>query len=129
MTTECGCELDCAEVPLSVSGRAHHARAVPVGTKRMAQGYVMVKTSENQGRLGRRWYAEHRLIMQEHLGRELLPNENVHHINGDRADNRIENLELWFKPQTAGQRVPDLIDYVVAHHRAAVERAIEETRG
>lgn len=54
---------------------------------------------------------EHRMIMEEYLGRELLPEENVHHINGDRLDNRIENLEIWNKAQPAGQRVSDKVEY------------------
>ena len=60
-----------------------------------------------------RWVGQHRLVMERHIGRPLLAMESVHHRNGDRADNRIENLELWASTHPPGQRVEDKVEHAL----------------
>lgn len=60
---------------------------------------------------GKKGVLEHRYVMEQHLGRDLLPEETVHHINGDKLDNRLGNLQLWSSNHPRGQRVEDLVAF------------------
>lgn len=77
------------------------------------EGYVRVTAPEHQTRFGKsgRTVLKHRMVIEIELGRALLPTEFVHHINGDRADNRRANLELWITSQPKGQRVEDKVKW------------------
>ena len=85
-------------------------RNIPIGATRLSrngQGYVEIKVGQQRSRRHSHWMLHHRYIMERHIGRLLFDHENVHHINGQRDDNRLENLELWSTSQPAGQRVAD----------------------
>ena len=72
---------------------------------------IFVPHHPNANKAGR--ILEHRFVMSEHLGRPLYKDENVHHKNGNRHDNRLENLELWSTAQPSGQRVEDKLEYAI----------------
>jgi hypothetical protein len=87
-------------------------------TTRDGYAWVIVPTG------GRR--QEHRVVMERMLGRPLERHENVHHINGVKDDNRPENLELWVVSQPSGQRVDDLVHWVVREYPDLVRQALAE---
>lgn len=69
--------------------------------------YTYVSVGDERNR------AEHRVVVEQALGRQLRPQETVHHINGLRCDNRLENLERWDSSHPAGQRVQDKVAWAI----------------
>ena len=65
------------------------------GGRWKSRDYVLIYMPEHPCADTRKCVLEHRLVMEQHLGRTLLPTEVVHHINSIRDDNRIENLMLF----------------------------------
>lgn len=87
----------------SIEHRAKIARALrgawkaggrkrfPLGSKAIVGGYVRVKVVEGSGY----WLPEHILVMEKELGRELFPEEIVHHIDVVRVNNGPQNLHVF----------------------------------
>ena len=109
----CGClQKEIASQQFRKLGKSQVGKNNPrwKGGKFIRRGYVFIH-SPNHPRTTQKYVLEHVLVMEKKLGRFLLPNETVHHKNGIKHDNRIDNLELWSSNHPSGQRAEDLIKH------------------
>lgn len=94
------------------SSRPNQTGRDPNSVRRVDKlGYIHIKANGHREARKSGWALEHRVVMSDHLDRRLERHESVHHLNGVRNDNRLENLELWSSWQPPGQRVEDKIQW------------------
>ena len=120
------CSRTCA---MTGRNRQGQGKSHPEGTTiNHSAGYIQQKRDGV-------WVMQHRLVMEQVIGRPLTPDERVHHRNGKRDDNRPENLELWTgvgssKKDPHGVRlldkVLDMIESLTEQERMKVRQRLEE---
>jgi endogenous inhibitor of DNA gyrase (YacG/DUF329 family) len=98
-----------------VQDRTHNGRPVLLNP----QGYVKIWEPTLEPR--RRWVLEHRYVVEQAIGRKLRADEHVHHVNGDKADNRLENLEA-IDPTSHQNITMAATQERIARERAELER-------
>lgn len=106
------CKSEYQRIKATASFREALASGDGFNRHRKRNGYWVV--SVPSGVTGKKHIIfEHRFVMEQHLGRKLLREETVHHVDGDRGNNALSNLELFSSRHGPGQRVVDKVAFAI----------------
>lgn len=89
------CSAECWFKVPKPHGKAH--QSWKGGISKFGEGYLRFTSGPNAKKL------VHRVVMEEHIGRTLTSNEIIHHKNGIKSDNRLENLEIVLRTTHFGE--------------------------
>jgi len=113
------CQCDCGNISFPTKNKLLNNETLSCGCYRKDRlgeknpswkgGKYIDKNGYYYIRVGNKYEYEHRVIYENHFNVKLNQEQTIHHKNGDRLDNRIENLEIWDTSQPRGQRVEDKI--------------------
>lgn len=107
------CSVICKDAWIKAEA-GHRFLAGEIGRHVKRGGYVWLSIPAAVSRTGKKMeMLEHRHVMEQHVGRPLTKDETVHHINGVRDQNGIENLELFSSRHGPGQRVTDKVSFAI----------------
>lgn len=105
------CSTECRALFRRVAYQRKHADQ-SISRRVARHGYIRLIVPGTNGRSSLD-ILEHRYVMEQRLGRKLYAEETVHHVNGNRQDNRLENLELFSSRHGPGQRIADKIAFYI----------------
>jgi len=116
------CSRECAYKAMSERPSYNWKGGKQVNT----HGYISLYRPDHLAADKAGYVLEHRVVMEEMLGRSLAKGEQVHHKNGDRADNRPENLELWVSEKPSNHRGARITDLMMDELRGEIRKIVRE---